>query len=137
MDKTYQENKDGRTDKGHQKLSSNDVSSFKKADSKNNEKVTTRTFSYRNQEVSQEHQCSPASTGRPCIQQLLEENGRLSAGKRSRHLNIQFFFVTDMIKKGMFQVKYCPTGDMIADFFTKPTQGGTFKKFRKLIQNME
>ena len=68
---------------------------------------------------------------------LLEENGRLSAGKRSRHLNIRYFFVTDMIKKGMFQVQYCPTGDMIADFFTKPTQGGTFKKFRKLIQNME
>ena len=47
---------------------------------------------------------------------LLEENGHLSAGKRSRHLNICYFFVTDMIKKGMFQVKYCPTGNMIADF---------------------
>ena len=68
---------------------------------------------------------------------LLEENGRLSAGKRSRHLNIRYFFVTDMIKKGMIDIKYCPTDDMIADFFTKPTQGGSFKKFRKLIQNQE
>ena len=37
---------------------------------------------------------------------LLEENGRLSAGKRSRHLNIRYFFVTNMIKKGVIEVKY-------------------------------
>ena len=26
---------------------------------------------------------------------LLAENGRLSAGKRSRHLNIKYFYITD------------------------------------------
>ena len=36
---------------------------------------------------------------------LLEENGRQSVGKRSRHLNIRYFFVTDVIKKGLIQVE--------------------------------
>ena len=66
---------------------------------------------------------------------ILQENGRMSTGKRSRHLNVHYFFVTDVIKKGFLKVMYCPTGDMIADFFTKPIQGGDFKKFRSLVQN--
>ena len=32
---------------------------------------------------------------------LLETNGRKSAGKRSSHLNIRFFFVTDQKKKAI------------------------------------
>ena len=28
---------------------------------------------------------------------------------------------------------YCPTDDMLGDFFTKPTQGSLFCKFRKFI----
>ena len=66
---------------------------------------------------------------------LLENNGRQSVGKRSRHLNIRYFFVTDMIKKGLFKVAYCPTKDMLADFFTKPIQGSLFKKFKRAVQN--
>ena len=54
---------------------------------------------------------------------LLEKNGRFSAGKRSKHINIRCFFVTDCINKGDLQVEYCPTEDMVADFFTKPLQG--------------
>jgi len=68
---------------------------------------------------------------------LLEENGRQSVGKRSRHLNVRYFFVTDMIQKGVIKVDYCPTGDMIADFFTKPTQGSLFKKFKRIVQNQQ
>ena len=68
---------------------------------------------------------------------LLEENGRQSVGKTSRHLNIRYFFVTDVIKKGLIKVKYCPTGDMIADCFTKPLQGLLFKKLKRLVQNQD
>ena len=67
----------------------------------------------------------------------LEENGRQSVGKRSRHLNIRYFFVTDVIKKGLIQVEYCPTGDMVADCFTKPLQGLFFKKLKRLVQNQD
>ena len=30
-------------------------------------------------------------------------------------------------------MEWCPTGDMVADFMTKPLQGSTFKRFRDLI----
>jgi hypothetical protein len=68
---------------------------------------------------------------------LLENNGRASSSKRTRHINIRYFFVTDRIQNKELSVKYCPTGDMLADFFTKPLQGALFKKFRDLIMNID
>jgi hypothetical protein len=32
--------------------------------------------------------------------------------------------------------EYCPTGDMVADFFTKPLQGSLFRKVRTIILNI-
>eukprot|EP00980_Cylindrotheca_fusiformis_P003923 scaffold870_cov78-Cylindrotheca_fusiformis.AAC.1 len=58
---------------------------------------------------------------------LLENNGTRSSSKRTRHLEIRYFFVTDNIKRGRMTVQYCPTDDMIADFFTKPLQGAKFQ----------
>jgi len=51
---------------------------------------------------------------------LLAENGRSFSSKRTRHLNVRYYFITDQIKKGHVKVAFCPTQDMIADFFTKP-----------------
>jgi hypothetical protein len=34
-------------------------------------------------------------------------------------------------------VEYCPTQEMVADFFTKPLQGAQFKKFRDFIMNVD
>ena len=64
---------------------------------------------------------------------LLETNGRKSVGKRSRHLNVRYFFVTDQVEKGNLEIEYCPTDKMIGDFMTKPTQGKKFIEFRKNI----
>ena len=66
----------------------------------------------------------------------LEKYGCQSSSKKTRHLDIQYYFVTDNVKKGAVQVRYCPTGDMTADFFTKPLQGTLFKKFRDQILNL-
>ena len=67
---------------------------------------------------------------------LLEKNGMSSAGKRSRHINIRYFFIADRIGKNELSIEFCPTDDMIADFFTKPLQGKKFKKFRNLIMGI-
>ena len=64
---------------------------------------------------------------------LLENNGKRSSGKRTRALNIRYFFLTDQIAKGNLSIEYCPTTEMIADYMTKPLQGKLFEKFRKLI----
>jgi hypothetical protein len=66
---------------------------------------------------------------------LLEKNGRASSGKRTRHINIRYFFVQDRIASGEVSVQYCPTDEMVADYFSKPLQGAQFKKFRDQIMN--
>ena len=63
----------------------------------------------------------------------MEENGKMSTGKMTKHINIRYFFCTDRIKKGELSVKYCPTLDMIADYFTKPLMGSLFRKLRDLV----
>jgi hypothetical protein len=64
---------------------------------------------------------------------LLERNGKKSSSKRTRHLNIRYFMVTDQVEKGNISIKYCPTDEMIGDFMTKGLQGVKFAKFRKAI----
>ena len=66
----------------------------------------------------------------------LENNGNMSSGKRTRHINIRYFFITDNIKNGNIVIQYCPTLDMIADFYTKPLQGKLFYKFRDQIMGL-
>jgi hypothetical protein len=68
---------------------------------------------------------------------LLERNGMRSSGKNTRHINIRYYFITDYIKRGEVRVEHCPTEEMVADFFTKPLQGGLFKKFRSAIMNIK
>ena len=67
---------------------------------------------------------------------LLENNERYSSSKRTKHLNIRYFFITDRIKKGDLHIEYCPTDNMVADLFTKPLQGKKFLQFRKVILNL-
>jgi hypothetical protein len=37
---------------------------------------------------------------------------------------------------GDLRIEYCPTGEMVADFFTKLLQGSIFRKLRKVIMNL-
>ena len=67
---------------------------------------------------------------------LLEKNGKASSGKRTKHLNVRYFFVTDRIAKRDVTVEWCPTGDMTGDFWTKPLQGAQFRRFRDLIMGV-
>jgi hypothetical protein len=66
---------------------------------------------------------------------LLEKNGKLSSSKRTKHVNIRYYFIKDRIANKELSVEYCPTEEMPADFFTKPLQGKLFFKFRKAIMN--
>ena len=63
----------------------------------------------------------------------LEKNGRMSAGPRSRHINIRHFWIKDRMEQEKITVRHCPTLQMLGDFFTKPLQGGLFTRFRDVI----
>jgi hypothetical protein len=66
---------------------------------------------------------------------LLEKNGISSSGKNMRHLSIRAYWIADRVKDGEVIINHEPTGEMVADFFTKPLQGASFSKFRKIIMN--
>jgi len=63
----------------------------------------------------------------------LEENGKESSGKRTRHFDIKYFYITDLIKRKEVTIEYRPTDEMIADYMTKPLTGAKFHAFRKAI----
>ena len=67
---------------------------------------------------------------------LLETNGQKSVGKGTRHVQIKYFFVTDKVKNNEMKILYCPTKEMVADFYTKPLQGTLFKIQRNAIQEV-
>jgi hypothetical protein len=67
---------------------------------------------------------------------LLEKNGKASSSKRTKHINVRYFFITDRANKGEVSIVWCPTGDMILDYATKPLQGALFRKFRDQIMGV-
>ena len=64
----------------------------------------------------------------------METNGRTSAGPRSRHIDVRYFWIKDRVKSANVTIRHCATTlQMIADFFTKLLQGHLFRMFRDLI----
>ena len=68
---------------------------------------------------------------------LLEKNGTESSSKRTRHINIRYYFIKDCISKQLLDVEYCPTDDMLADYPSKPLNGRKFTKFRRHLMNLK
>ena len=68
---------------------------------------------------------------------LLEKNGKASSTKRTRHLDVRYYFVTDRVKAGEVTIVYCPTDEMVADLLTKPLQDHKFRVFRAALLNCD
>ena len=67
---------------------------------------------------------------------LLENNGRKSSTKRTKHIELRYFFIHDQVLQEKVLIKHCPTMNMRADFFTKPLQGMLFYRLHDLIMNI-
>jgi hypothetical protein len=63
----------------------------------------------------------------------IEKNGRKSSGKNTKHMDNRYFWIKDRLESEGIELEYCPTGMMLADFFTKPLQGSLFRKFRDVV----
>jgi hypothetical protein len=68
--------------------------------------------------------------------ELLEVNGKKSSSKRTRHINIRYFLVTDAIAKEECEVKWISRDYMFADYFTKAQQGAEFRVMRDFIMGV-
>ena len=66
----------------------------------------------------------------------LDVNGRISSGKKAKHISSPFFFITDKISKGGVDVEYCPTGKMWCDIVKKPKQGAPYRLDRSHLMNV-
>ena len=67
---------------------------------------------------------------------LLEKNGKMSSGKRTKHVDVRHFFIADRVAKGEVKIEWCPTGEMVGDCAAKPLQGALFKRFRDLVMGV-
>ena len=63
----------------------------------------------------------------------LEKNCRRSGSKRTRHINIIYYFITNRIMYQEASVEFCPTLEIFGDCFTKAFQGSKFCRFLKTI----
>ena len=68
---------------------------------------------------------------------LLERNGRQSSTKRTKHMDIRYFYIGDHIQSKTLSLQHCPTDEMLADYFTKPLQGSLFIRLRNYIMGAE
>ncbi len=53
-----------------------------------------------------------------------------TSSTRTKHIDIQYHFVRDALRKHLFTIVYCPTNDMAADILTKPLQRVLQERFR-------
>ena len=68
---------------------------------------------------------------------MLANSGKDSIRKRTKHINIRYFFVTYRLAKKDTSMEYLPTADMYRDFHTDPTQGGLYNTQYQEIINLQ
>uniref|UniRef100_A0A7S2WH85 Uncharacterized protein n=1 Tax=Eucampia antarctica TaxID=49252 RepID=A0A7S2WH85_9STRA len=66
-----------------------------------------------------------------------EVDGKLSSGKRPKHMSVRYFFINDKVDNGDFTVEHCPSNEMLVGFITKPLQGRKFEYSRSLIMGFD
>jgi len=52
---------------------------------------------------------------------------------RSKHIDVKKYFMRDLCKNGMIQLKYCRSEDQLADILTKPIKLLPFQNMRRLL----
>jgi KUP system potassium uptake protein len=80
-----------------------------------------------------EYNMEPATVYQDNLSTIAMVHNGAPTSHRTRHINIRFFFTKDMEERKEIKLEYCPTEDMLADFFTKPLQGALFIRMRDKI----
>lgn len=68
---------------------------------------------------------------------LLEKNDKVSSSKRTQAINIHYFMVMDLMKRGELEIVHCPTENVIGCYFAKSLQGTKFSKSCRMIMEQE
>jgi hypothetical protein len=52
---------------------------------------------------------------------------------RTKHIDVRYHFITDVLERGDVQLKWVPTTEQQADIFTKALATPVFEQFRKQL----
>ena len=66
----------------------------------------------------------------------MENNGKESRKKLTKHIQVRYFFIKDHIENGDLSLKNFLIGEISSDLFTKPLQGAIFRILRAMIQGI-
>ena len=66
----------------------------------------------------------------------MAKNGRMSAGKNSKHIKNRFFLITDKVVQGDLKIEHKGTDEMWGDVNTMPTQGKRFRVMRAEVMGV-
>ena len=55
------------------------------------------------------------------------------AKKISKHIDIKFHYLRDLVKEGEISLKYCKSHEQVADILTKPLKADLFYKLKQLL----
>ena len=53
---------------------------------------------------------------------------------KAKHIAIKYHFICEQVSNGIVQLQYCPTGEMIADMFTKALSHESFCKLQDMAR---
>lgn len=53
--------------------------------------------------------------------------------QRSKHIDVRYFFLRDLVNDGVIELKYCNTLAQVADIMTKPLKVDQFEKLRGML----
>jgi hypothetical protein len=53
--------------------------------------------------------------------------------EKTKHIDLKYHFVKDLMQLGIIKLRYPPTGDMVADMLTKPLHEPALVKQRSAI----
>ena len=67
---------------------------------------------------------------------LLENNGKKSSTKNTKHINVHYYFIKDLEETRDIFIEHCPKEEMMGGHFKKKLQGTMFRKFRKEIMKI-
>ena len=64
-------------------------------------------------------------------------NAGHSTSKRTRHINVKYFYLKDRIDNNEIKIEHVASTEMLADILTKPLHGELFRKFRSMLRNVK